>query len=842
MFKSKHQLTVSSHVGHPYEEQISDLYSKARAAIIMGLLERLIRDEESEITSRLCLLFEKEKWNKIKDIKGFDKNEREISDVLVASTRNLLLFQQLYSYFDNISGLLTSSYFTQKALEGIPDEAISLMLEEFLDVFMEEEVIKHSDNENNPIVKAIEEAETLEQDSSSSSSDQYLPDSVDQEIKRIQIEKQSQFPMEGFQANQQSPTKENRTVNAEIRNYIHPILKNLYGRVGSDLTQEYIEGLKNDINIRAYINRPPYKLALRIRNILVFSRSSFNVPFSKKGISEILKSFQRTFKEQLETRIFLKVIKNNIELEPQKNNLKQSIHRIVCRIYYEMTAEPTPSSIPIPEGMEVNSPEFAKFMSGSLSAKSKHLLTDYSEISLKEASISPEELFGNVIQILKDNTDPADVRGKLVSDLYIFAERTISNKKIEISKENFERKFFWQNSSNVLLEISRRLLSFNTLEKEEFQAISLDILSEECFSEGFKELLRQNLTLNYHWEIYLPVKGICVNEKSIQSFVHDFAPCLSELHEIKFLSPEILKTVSLEATSNIEGVPIVFTYKNATACAFFKKVESGDAYQALKIAINQLSETMEVQWYLTPYGHQYKIEPLLENSELTAFCKKVFTSSSLPSVWHISLLTYKRNGVIPYELKRDTVKYFSVPARQAKILTQRASISDPLGILSSNILHCIKLFRKGYFSEDLAERFRLYWTIFDILFSTETASSTTTKAIVPYRVSLFRLGVNKFINSGFSIQYEQARLWMREDIEDLYTYVRNPLIHDGVENTVAYERLMKRLEDIVSSILKELTLITIYKTYPDIFLNKGMEGIIHFLETYQPAQEYISVE
>lgn len=841
MLNSSYNLEVSNHTQHPHEEKILDIREKACAEIISLLLQRLIDDEKSIISEKLNYLLSNQVWNYIKSINGFKKNEKESCSQLLTSSRNIFLYEQLRLYMIQRASSLANTRFVREVFQGIPADFTSIFLEEFLDDFMKVEIRRNSSEENDPFLKAIEEARNPNEAQDILEDDKYLPENVNQEIERIQTQKQ-QNPYLGVTQNSQNGLLEGeRTVDSELRGHIHPVLESLHGQTFSDIAQEYLNGLSNSEGIKSYIERPPYKLAPRVRNIIVFSPSGSHYIFSKNGIKKIIEKFENRFKECFEILIFIRLFEKKQGLESQQI-VRECVDKMFRKVYFKIVDEPALEQINLPENTETNSSDFRDEMSRLLLERSHHLFTDYSDISIDEESISLGNLSDGIIQAISESSDQLHLRNSLKETFLSFTRDSMSDQNIEPDNQKLESNLFSENSGNILLEISRRFLSRFVITETDTQSIFNEILDGNDLFGEVKTIFSDNLNMDFSWEVYLPVKGIKVAEIEAENLFHELATSLSESYEIKFISPAILKTASLEATSQVDGGPILFLYENATACAFFKSIAAGDAYQALKIAVSQLHDAMEVQWYLTPYGHQYRIEPLFENQKLTAFCKKMVENDNSTPDWSIAFLTYKRDGVIPYDLNQESHKYLLIPARQVKLLRERTKSADPTGELSSRLLHCVNLFRKAYFSEDLAERFRLYWTILDILFSTDVSSSTTTKSIVPYRVSLFCLGIKNLLGSTISVNYGQARLWMREDIEDFYIHVRNPLIHDGVENSVAYERLMRRFEKIVSSILKSLLNIVIYKTYPDIFLDRGMEGIIEFLEVRQPYGEAIPVE
>ncbi len=842
MLKSNYQLSFSSQTNHRYQEWIAQVQEKVFLAVSIELLKRLVRDSENIVSERLkSILKDKDVWNKIQTLSGFKKNERELSDPLIDSSRKLLLFRKLILCLSITSAPFNESKLVRKILDKIPESSTSIVLEELLDDFMKKEQHKLSPNDENPFLREIKRARTIDEyfaDISETEDDEdYFPDKVDKEIQSIQFEKQKKtFTVSSN--NQRSSEEGSITVDSELRGYIHSVLCNLHSQNNlGDFVQDYIAQLENHADMMLYINRPAYKLALRIRNILIFSYSNENQSFSKEGISRTLSKFKETLNRNLEINLSFNYIQDLQDLTTQQEYFQKTIYKIACKIQNKIIGGTNPELENLSKDFDPNSREDLEFLSRNV-----QLLDDYREICLEELHVSVSNLSNHCCQVLKNTSNLATLRNDLNQIFIDVAKQIASVKQIEFAEANFEKRIFGNNSSNALLEFSRHLLASVDFTFEQFSREVDDIFNEEGFADEICLCLHEDLKMDYLWDVYFPVTGISVGSKSHEDFFHELAYSLSETHEIKFLSPEILKSVSIEATSSIEGGPIVFAFKNASACASFKRIRAGDSKQALKIAITQLVDSMELQWYLTKHGHQYKVEPLTENSQITAFCKQQFNNVSSSPNWWINSLSFKRAGTCNYDLSEKTRKYLAIPAHLIKILTHRAESADLLSKLARNILHGIKLFRQGYFSENLSERFRLYWTITETLFSTEVSSSKTVKHFVPYRVSLFQLGVTNLLKSGEKYEYRQVRIWMREDIEDLYTFVRNPLIHDGVEHTPAYERLMDRFEYIVSSILKTLAIIVTYKTLPDDLLEEGMEGIIQFMETQQPSLALIQTE
>lgn len=282
MLKSKYNLSWSSQTMHPYQSRIEQVQDKILLAISVGLLKRLTKNSEGIVSEKLSSIFNGNLvWNNIKELKGFTRNERHITDPLVESTRRLLLFRKFISHISTISTPFTESDFVKEILDPIPDETTSVLLEELLDNFMEKERSRFSPEEDNPLLNQIEETKTIEEDfpesSKTTNDEDYLADRVDDEIQFIQQSKNlNSIDSISNTKNQSYSNEGTKTIDGELRKYIHSILQNLHSQSKkiTVLTQEYkeyIDKLENHQQIQLYINRPAYKLALRIRNNLVFN-------------------------------------------------------------------------------------------------------------------------------------------------------------------------------------------------------------------------------------------------------------------------------------------------------------------------------------------------------------------------------------------------------------------------------------------------------------------------------------------------------------------------------------------------------------------------------------------
>lgn len=429
----------------------------------------------------------------------------------------------------------------------------------------------------------------------------------------------------------------------------------------------------------------------------------------------------------------------------------------------------------------------------------------------------------------------------LLSDIFLKVAGEIASASSDsVNYKTFNTVFFGDNSSDPLLEFSRIfLLNYSALENIKLTSLVKKALDRESNFLNIYAYLEAKFAFGHTWTVYLPIVGIKVNDDFPESWMLELISSVSEIYNVKFLTSKILDSISLKCTSSLLNEPVLIRSQDADACAVIADIKAGDGLQAATIAVNILLDTIESQFCLMKFGQQYRIKPFRRaNTEILCFCKKINDTSSDFS-WSLSVLPIPGwRPICRFELTKQNKKHLTLPSNLLKILSKRAERDDLLGALARDLMHCIKLYRQGYFAERLSERFRLYWTVLDTLLSPEDFYLKE-KHSIPYRVSLFCLGVTNLIVPGDTYTYKQARMWMREDIEDLYTIIRNPLIHRGIEYVPAYDRLLERVEDIVSSVLKQLTLRVIYMNLPDAFLRNGLNGIISFLEAQSPGTSQI---
>jgi len=271
MLKSNNVLSFSSQTSHPYLTWIEQSQEKIFLAITVGLLKRLAQDTEEIVAKKLQQ--SNRVWNRIKELNGFKNNEKELTQSLVDSTRKLLLLRQLILHFSEISICFVDSDLIKEALNIVPDNTILVFLEELLDDFM-----KNEQTENQTLAEVVSNNLNVTKDTD------FSPDKVDEEIQSIQVKKQNDNSI-NFTHNQYNSSEGQKTIDSELKEYLHSTLHDLHVQSkhsSINFIQDYINQLENHDEIKLYINRPAYKLALRIRNNLIFSYSSENQSFSKE--------------------------------------------------------------------------------------------------------------------------------------------------------------------------------------------------------------------------------------------------------------------------------------------------------------------------------------------------------------------------------------------------------------------------------------------------------------------------------------------------------------------------------------------------------------------------------
>ncbi|ERT08019.1 hypothetical protein M595_2017 [Lyngbya aestuarii BL J] len=835
MLHAKYKITWNSGQDHPYKDDMTQIQNQFLSALVARLLKRLIEEQQTSIEQQLNCIYNN--WNCLKEHTGFKKH-KNIAEPFITSSRHFLLFQNLFEIFLQASGDLLNYPLIDKCLDKIPKDLSAEILDELLDRFMKEEQYRCSPEDRSPFLMELERSQSASETSEANEKIEEnrkppsSPEELELLIEKFQKEKQVKFSHLTYKKSEVE-AKLSKVQN-EFSEVIHNILVSLYKRRTEEtLITEYIDTLNNDL--KSYGKRPVYKLALRIRNILVLSHFKGSVTFPKNIIENIVKNIAKVFGEELEICFAVHFAKSVTSKEELYSYVKNTVDPILYMI--QNTLINNPISIEIPESIrddDIVSNQYARLLKE---------LQIYTPIPLEEFLISEtEEIYLQIINFFTSTNDFEELRANLLNIFIRAAKKIASSQSIKLNQENFEKDFFHRNSFNILLEFSRLFLgSIKKLSPKELSVYLRQSLSNlSCFSKLFFNLDSQFSPL-VSWTVYLPIDGIKVPDKVPDNFPRCFFPELnssvSELYEVKFLSIKILDSISIESTMKIMGDPILMSSAKADACAVIGNIRARNGYQAATSAITILLETIESQLFFMNYGYQYQIK-LHRRSNTTAicFCKK----DNIPGVeypWSICTIPLAGwRGTTKFDFTEQTEKLFALPGRFFKILSDRAKRNDALGSLAQDLIHCIKLYRQGFFSEGLAERFRLYWTILDTILLPE---NTPGKAIhlIPYRVSMFCLGMENLIENDDSYTYEQVRLWMREDIEDFYTLVRNPLIHKGIDHAPAYERLLERVESIVNLVLNRIGYYVIYMPIPEDFLEEGLDGIISFLEQLHPGGE-----
>jgi hypothetical protein len=835
MLHQRYRISWPSGHPHPYEDYIYQSQNQFLSALITRLLKRLIEEKQTSIAQQLRLLYDNKHWNYVKDYSGFKKHKNKIVDTFITSSRHLILFNKLFNIFYVEAGALSNSLLICECLDRIPQELSAEILEELLDRFMEEEQYRISPQDNSPFCEALTQSQSF---SPGSEPDKQVeeheklqpsPQELEEEIQTLQAEGRVNFSHLSYIKSEVEPKLSK--VQYELSELLHQILVKLHPRrTEASLINEYIADLNKVDELNIYGERPVYKLALRVRNILVLSYFKESVIFPTK---KIIKDVVYLFRENLEIALAVNLAKGITSQEQLNSYVKNTVYPLLCMMQKRIIKIPIHTEIP--EEFHKNEMGPSQYINNELQI--------YNPIPTSEFLISnPEEIYLKIIEVLIANNNFEELR-LILRDVFLKAAQEIASlKSIKIDNEKFETKYFARNSSNVLLEFSRFFLCSITeiISEQELNLLQELLMNPIHFLKLFHYLDSQFPPIST-WTVYLPVEGIKVYDDFPKTGVPELNPSASELYEIKFLSAKILESISIQSTLQIwEKAFIRISTDAVDACAVIANISARNGYQAATTAITILLETIESQFFFMNYGDQYQIKLHRQHDNTTlCFCKKS-SDPALEQPWSISTIPLAGwRGTTEFDLTEQTEKLFSLPSRLFKIVSDRAKRNDSLGSLAQDLIHCIKLYRQGYFAEQLSERFRLYWTILDTILLPEDTPGTAIH-LIPYRVSMFCLGMENLIEAGDAYTYEQARLWMREDIEDLYTLVRNPLIHKGINHAPAYERLLERVESIVRLVLKEIADYVIYMPIPEDFLEKGLDGIISFLEQLNPGVEQIS--
>jgi hypothetical protein len=710
MLNVKYKITFTSGHPHPYEDYIEQSQNQFLSALITGLLKRLIEEKQTSIAQQLRLLYDNKHWNHVKDYSGFKKYKNKIVDTFITSSRHLILFNKLFEIFYIEAGALSNSLLIGECLGRIPQELSAEILEELLDRFMEAEQSRRSPQDNSPFREALTQSQSF---SPSSEPDtqveehEKLPPSLqelEEEIQTFQAEERVKFSRLSYIKSEVEPKLSK--VQYELSELIHQILVNLHPRrTEGSLINEYIAHLNNVHELNIYGERPVYKLALRVRNILVLSYFKESVTFPKNIIKNVVDRLVDLFSENLEIALAVNLAKGITSQEQLNYYVQNTVYPLLCMMQKRTINIPIHTQIQ--EEFQEN--EIGSSLNINLGNDEAQI---YNPIPPSEFLISnPDEIYLKIIEVLIANNNFEELRLTL-RDVFLKAAQEIASlKSLEIDSEKFETEYFARNSSNVLLEFSRFFLcSITEISSEQ----GLNSLQEVLMNP--RHFLKLFHYLDSHfppistWTVYLPVEGIKVYDNVPRAFFPEQNPSASELYEIKFISAKILDSISIQSTSQILGQPVImFSTDAVDACAVIANISARNGYQAATTAITILLETIESQFFFMNYGDQYQIKLHRQHDNTTlCFCKKS-SDPALEQPWSISTIPLAgwRNPT-EFGLTEQTEKLFSLPSRLFKIVSDRAKLNDSLGSLAQDLIHCIKLYRQGYFAEELSERFRLY--------------------------------------------------------------------------------------------------------------------------------------
>lgn len=335
MLKVKYKHTWSSAHQHPYRDEIIQTQDRLFSALIVGLLDRFVQNEEEVLSRLLNEIFQDNAvWNHIKEIQGFKRNEQYIIKPLIDSSRKIVLFRKLiYTLSENAETLLKCTLVNQ-ILERIPRDLSSEILEEFLDRFMEEEQYRRSPVDGDLFIAAMNKAESIAEDPNVGNRDEreYSIEELEEDIKLVQAQSNKKFSyLSVSDSNKQE--EGGATVSSELSKSIHQILVVLHQTYTKEnLLTDYIASLEANTKLITYANRPVYKLALRVRNILILSNIKENVSFSKKAVREIIKHLAKLLSEALEIGLAANLATTLETQEKLNEYVENTIYPLLCMI------------------------------------------------------------------------------------------------------------------------------------------------------------------------------------------------------------------------------------------------------------------------------------------------------------------------------------------------------------------------------------------------------------------------------------------------------------------------------------------------------------------------------
>lgn len=352
MLHQRYRISWTSGHPHPYEDYIYQSQNQFLSVLITGLLKRLIEEKQTSIDQHLRLLYDNKHWNHVKDYSGFKKDKNKIGvDFFITSSRHLILFNKLLEIFNIEAGALSNSLLIRKCLDRIPQELSAEILEELLDRFMEEEQYRISPQDNSPFCEALTQSQSV---SPGSESDKQVeeheklqpsPQELEEEIQTLQAEERVKFSHFSYIKSEVEPKLSK--VQYELSELLHQILVNLHRRrTEASLINEYIAHLNNVDELNIYGKRPVYKLALRVRNILVLSYFKESVTFPKNIIKNVVDKLVDLFSESLEIALAVNLAKGITSQEQLNSYVKNTVYPLLCMMQKRIINIPIYTEIP----------------------------------------------------------------------------------------------------------------------------------------------------------------------------------------------------------------------------------------------------------------------------------------------------------------------------------------------------------------------------------------------------------------------------------------------------------------------------------------------------------------
>ena len=353
MLHQRYRISWTSGRPHPYENYIYQSQNQFLSALITGLLKRLIEEKQTSIDQQLRLLYDNKHWNNVKEYLGFKKDKNKIGvDFFITSSRHLILFNKLFNIFNIEAGALSNSLLICECLDRIPQELSAEILEELLERFMEKEQYRRSPQDNSPFWEALTKSQSFSQGSEPDKEveeHEKLPPSLqelEEEIQTFQAEERGKFPADFSYIKSEVETNLSQ-VQSELSKGLHQILVNLHPRrTEACLINEYIAYLNNVHELNIYGERPVYKLALRVRNILVLSYFKESVTFPKNTIKNVVDKLVDLFSENLEIALAVNLAKGITSQEQLNSYVKNTVYPLLCMMQKRIINIPIHTEIP----------------------------------------------------------------------------------------------------------------------------------------------------------------------------------------------------------------------------------------------------------------------------------------------------------------------------------------------------------------------------------------------------------------------------------------------------------------------------------------------------------------